>query len=181
MTEVSHATPERVTFEEVNLAEILALPSGVLTDFVPHESDPVRAGMQRGALEVPLDALLQSEGAPSDVAHLSKDRLGRWWSGINHKVERLDMVKTYISGLQPGTEWTKAMFLLGTTYIDLQDLVRIVGDANRWEPEEVTDTVRVMSAELITGDKAKAWGWWVDLLTSYEKRKLDFIDGLGKQ
>lgn len=183
MTEVLPTTPapERATFDEVNLASILPLPSGVLADYVPHDAEPLHRGMRRGALETPLDVLLESEGAPPHVENLSTEQLGKWWIGLDAKIERLDLVKLYVSGLKPATERTKAIYLLSTTYIDLQDLVGIVGRANKWETQDIKDAVWVMSAELITGEKDKAWGSWIDLLIAYEKRKIDFIDGLGKK
>lgn len=183
MTEVLPTTPapERATFDEVNLVSILPLPRGVLADYVPHDVEPIHRGMRRGALETPLDVLLESEGFPPHVESLSKEQLGKWWIGLDSKVERLDLVKVYISGLKPATERTKAIYLLSTTFIDLQDFVGIVGRANEWAPQEVKDAVRAMSAELITGEKEKAWESWIDLLIAYEQRKIDFIDGLGKE
>lgn len=162
------AEAERLSFGDIKLQTILPLPSGIFAEYLPHHADPIRRAVSRGALNTSLDLLMEAENLKIPLGKREK-----WEAGVESKLSRIEQVKACVkNGLPADITHAEVLFLLGSTYIDLQNLVKTVGIANKWEDEEIRQSADIMAAELTSGDKAKAWVWWIDLLGQYEQRKL---------
>jgi hypothetical protein len=175
MSETVESAPERVTFDDLHLAAILSLPPHVLADFLPHHAQPAHQGMERG-LTVPLEALLGAEGLPERFDRLDDEARDKIAKGIGSKLTRLDRTRTFVAeGLKPATDRTEAVYLLGSAYIDFQDLIEVVGEANHWPTRGIKDVKGIMAAELVSPHSEPAWTWWINLTAGHEQRKLNAL------